>query len=81
MIDIRKIEQVLLPDNQWHTVEPGSFAIEDYVIGHNSDSGLRLDFEASRWAAGDLGSKLAVFREEGKTVAVPFSNIRGLKTS
>jgi hypothetical protein len=81
MIDLKKIGQILLPDNQWHTIEPGSFSIEDYVIGHHSDSGLRLDFEASRWAAGDLGSKMAVFKEEGKNVAVPFGNVRGFKSS
>ena len=81
MIDIKKIEQVLLNDNQWHTIEPGSFVIEDYIIGHNSDSGLRLDFEASKWAAGDLGSKMALFKEGGKTVAVPFGDVRGFKTS
>jgi hypothetical protein len=81
MIDIKKIEQILLPDHQWHTIEAGSFAIEDYLIGHQSDSGLRLDFEASKWAAGDLGSKMAVFKENGKTIAVPFGNVLGFKTA
>jgi hypothetical protein len=81
MIDIKKIEQILLPDNEWHTIETGSFAIEDFLIGHQSDSGLRLDFEASKWAAGDLGSKMAVFREGGKMVAVPFGNVLGFKTA
>lgn len=81
MIDIKKIEQILLPDRQWHTIEAGSFAIEDYLIGHQSDSGLRLDFEASKWAAGDLGSKMAVFKEGGKTIAVPFGNVLGFKTA
>jgi hypothetical protein len=81
MIDIRKIEQVLLSDNHWHTIEPGSFSIDDFVIGHQTDAGLRLDFEASKWAAGDLGSKMAVFKEGGKIVAVPFGTVSGFKTS
>jgi hypothetical protein len=81
MIDITRIEQVLLPDGVWHQVESGTFAIEEYVIAHETDSGWRMNFEANKWAAGDVGSKVALWKEDSKTVIAPFGSVRGFKTS
>lgn len=81
MIDITRIEQVLLPDKVWHRVDSGTLAIEDYAIARETDSGWRMSFEANRWAAGDVGSKVAVWKEDGKTVVVPFGSVLGFQTS
>ncbi len=80
MIDISKIEEVLLRDGQWHKVEKNSFGIGDYVIGKQSQSGNKINFETNRWD-GDVKSKAAFWQEEGHLVIVPMTSVRGYKTA
>jgi hypothetical protein len=80
MIDIAKIEEVLLQDGQWHKVEKNSFGIGDYVIGKQSQGGNKINFETNRWD-GDVKSKAAFWQEEGHVVIVPMTSVHGYKSA
>ena len=79
MIDIAKIEEVLLHDG-WHKVEKNSFGIGDYVIGKQSQAGNKINFETNRWD-GDIASKAGFWQEEGHLVIAPMATIQGYKTA
>jgi hypothetical protein len=80
MIDITKIEEVLLNDGQWHKVESNSFGIGDYVIGKQSQAGNKINFETNRWD-GDIASKAGFWQEDGRLVLAPMAAIHGYKTA
>ena len=80
MIDISKIEEVLLQDGQWHKVEKNSLGIGDYIIGKQSQSGNKINFETNRWD-GDVKSKAAFWQENGHLMVIPMTSISGYKTA
>jgi len=80
MIDIAKIEEVLLNDGQWHKVEKNSFGIGDYVIGKQSQAGNKINFETNRWD-GDIASKAGFWQENGYLMIAPMATIQGYKTA
>lgn len=80
MIDVAKIEEVLLNDGQWHKVEKNSFGIGDYVIGKQAQAGNKINFETNRWD-GDLASKAGFWQEDGSLMIAPMAAIQGYKTA
>jgi hypothetical protein len=80
MIDISKIEEVLLQDGQWHKIGKNSFGIGDYVIGKQSQGGNKINFETNR-GDGDVKSKAAFWQEDGRLVLAPMTSIHGYKTA